>query len=136
MKRHLWCRTKNELVHGRVERAPDKDVPKWKRIFGLHRQGRIIAFEAVDLAAALQALERFLVSPKEFAVETGEGVRIDFLASRRSEEVSLDIWFSESDLSEVVVTRSVARELLQKIYSDATDAELEAFIRGHALAHS
>ena len=136
MKRHVWCRTRDGLLLGRVERAPDKVVPKWQRLFGLHRQGRIIAFEAVDASTALAAFDRFLASPEEFAAESADGARIDFHASKRSEEVSLDIWFSESDLSEAVVTKRIAREVLLKVFSDTTEAQLADFIRHHSTAHS
>src|SRR5438552_3322841 len=131
MKRHIWCRTKSELLHGRVERAPDRDVPKWQRLFGLHRQGRITLFDLVELPVAHDAFEQFLASPKEFAVEAANGVRIDFAATQGSEEVSLDIWFSDSDLSEAVVTKTVARELLTKVFFEITDAHLSEYVRSH-----
>ncbi len=136
MTRHIWCRTKSELVHGHVERAPDKAVPTWQRLLGLHRQGRIVLFDAVDASKAFAAFDRFLASPKEFAVESAGGTLIEFFASKRSEKVSLDVWFSESDLSEAVVTKQVARDLLQKLFSDATDTELAEFIRSRAIAHN
>ena len=135
MKRHIWCRTKGELQHGRVEPAPDKAVSRWQRLFGLHRKGGTIAFELVELSTALRALERFYSSSKEFAIETSNGTKIDFFTRKHSEEVSLDFWFLESDLSQAVVTKAIAQQMLEKNYSNATDTEVADFVRSHAVTH-
>ncbi|RBP46244.1 hypothetical protein DES53_102631 [Roseimicrobium gellanilyticum] len=132
MQRHIWCETKKGLMHGRVEGAPEKAVPKWQRLFGLHRQGCFTQFDAVDATTALEAFDCFLASPKTFSVESAESMVIDYYASRWFADVTLDIWFSDSDLSVATVTKQVAREILLKVFSDTTDAELVAFIRQHA----
>lgn len=119
-------------MYGRVERAPDKPVPWWQRLLGLHRQGSLIIFDAVDATTALEAFDCFLAHPKTFSIESAESMVIDFYASRWRADVTLDIWFSDSDISVATVTRPVAREVLLKVFSEATDAELADFIRQHA----
>lgn len=136
MKRHIWCRTKKGLVHGHVERAPEKPVPMWQRLFGLHRQGSLTVFDAVDASTALEAFDRFLASPKAFSVESAEHMVIDFYASKWFADVTLDVWFYDSDLSVATVAKPVARKVLLKVFSDVTDAKLADFIRQHATSLS
>lgn len=85
-------------MHGRVERAPDKVVRWWQRLFGLHRQGRLIIFEEVDWPAARESFDKFLESPKEFAIETVEGVRIDFSAKHGKSKAGDLGWSADESL--------------------------------------
>jgi hypothetical protein len=119
-------------MYGRVECAPHKPVPMWHRLFGFHRQGSLIIFDEVDADTALEAFDCFLASPKTFSVESGDRMVVDFYASRWRADVTLDIWFSDSDISVATVTKPVAREVLLKVFSEATDADLADFIRQHA----
>ena len=82
---------------------------------------------------ARQALEAFLAGPGEFAIETAEGSRIDFLARRNHSTLTLDCWFfdldTQEDVDAAVVRSADAAALLDCIFKTSCDAPIAERIR-------
>lgn len=135
IRRNVWCSTVERVLHGRTRPGPASGCAAWRRLLqGRHPAGMIYEFEALDHAHAQAALREFLASPGSFAIETGEGARIDLLASRRTALLTLDCWFFDTvdGLDTVLIQRGDAIRLLECLYQTGDDTQVARVIFGLA----
>jgi hypothetical protein len=131
-RRFVWCASGGRRLYGRTRPGPAPRPGFWQRLFGLHPQGgTLYEFEAIEREAALAALEAHLGLPGSFSIETAEGARLDLLASRKHDSVTVDCWFLEADedLDALVITRAGAHELVQTLFETDRDREVARKLR-------
>jgi hypothetical protein len=132
-RRLLWCSAGGRVLHGRTRPAPAPSPGFLQKILGIRPHGgTIFEFESVELAAAQAALAAHFEAPGAFAIETAEGARLDFLASRFQDSVTIDCWFFEPDgcdLDAVALARPAAQALLTSLYELQRDVEIAARLR-------
>jgi hypothetical protein len=127
-RRFVWCSAAGQVLHGRTRPGPTPRASLWQRLLGREASGgTIYEFEAIELEPALRALARHLADPGAFSIETTEGARLDFLASRRSPEVTIDCWFFGAS-EELAITRTDAPELVTRLYQPLTDHDVSRFL--------
>jgi hypothetical protein len=139
VRRLVWCSAGGRILHGRTRPAPASSPGFLQRLLGIQPHGgTIFEFEAIEVSAAVAALEAHLAAPGTFAIETAEGARLDFLAAPARPSVTLDCWFfePETELDSVVLDGPAARIVLASLYELARDCEVAARVRELARART
>ena len=130
--RSVWVRTARELLHGRAYRHELANPNWWQRLVKQrYERGTYFEFAKVTLPQALEAFDKFLAEPKEYAIETAEGCRIDVLFKFGQREAFLDTWFSDGGIEDSFVPVSGLRMLIRTIYATHSDAEIARWLREH-----
>lgn len=84
--------------------------------------------DKISFAQTTEAFDTFLSSSGNFSIETNEGCRIDFLYKKGNTEIFFDIWFSDEDIEDAVISVRDASKLLEIIFTNDSDEAIAEFI--------
>jgi hypothetical protein len=133
VERAIWCQTRHRILHGRAYREDLSNPNWWQRLLRVRQQPEIyFEFAPATRDVALAAFEAFLDSPAAFSATTRDGGRIDFHLSKDKKSVWLDFWLDKAPLTEAATSIDDARRLLNFIYGDHSDREVDACARDMA----
>jgi hypothetical protein len=123
--RHVAASAGDRRIYGRSYRRPLPSRTWWQRLLGIrYERGTFLEMASLDKDTALQAFEEAMAGRGVFSIEASFGGTLEFHPIVRSQEIWVDCWFFDANLSEFSISRDGAEHLISLLFTDCAEHDV------------